>query len=102
MPHVDYLSVALSELRTHTLCSADGKFAVPGSEVVDTIFREQLRGMATRRPRENRERLRNEIRQTIADEARATRIARTFEDLDSGWTFPHADDEQLDILLTPA
>jgi hypothetical protein len=102
VPHVDYLSVALSELRTHTLCSADSKFAVPGSEVIDTIFREQLRGMATQRPRENRERLRNEIRQAIADEARATRIARTFEDLDSGWTFPHTDDEQLDILLTPA
>ena len=25
-----------------------------------------------------------------------------FEDLDTGWTFPHADDEELDILLQPA
>jgi hypothetical protein len=102
VPHVDYLTVALSELRTLTLCSADGTFAVPGSEVVDTIFRTQLRGMATQRPRDNRERLREEIRQTIADETRATRIASKFEELDAGWTFPHADDEELDVLLTSA
>ncbi|TDJ22410.1 MAG: hypothetical protein E2O54_06995 [Gammaproteobacteria bacterium] len=102
VPHVDYLTVALSELRGHTLCSPDGTFAIPGSEVIDTIFRGQLRGMATQRPRENRERLRTEIRQAIADESRATRIARTFEDLDAGWEFPHADDEELDILLSPA
>jgi hypothetical protein len=99
--HVDYLSVALSELRARTLVG-DGGVEIPGSEVVDAIFRRQLRGMATERPRQSRDRLRDEIRAAIADEGRAAAIARRFEDLDSGWTFPHRDDEELDLLLTAA
>ena len=99
VPHVDYLTTAISELRARTLISEDGRKEFQGSEVVDTIFSRQLRGMATSRPQENRERLREEIHQAIDDKARATHIARAFEDLDSGWSFPHADDEQLDILL---
>ena len=102
IPHVDYLTVALSELRARTLVSEDGKSEFSGADVVDRIFRRQLRGMATARPRQSRDRLREEIRACIADEARATTIARRFEDLDSGWTFPHRDDEELDVLLTPA
>ena len=100
--HVDYLTVALSELRARTLVGADGKTELSGTDVVDGVFRRQLRGMATQRPRVARDRLRDEIRQAIADEARATAIAKRFEDLDSGWTFPHPDDEALDILLTAA
>jgi hypothetical protein len=102
VPHVDYLSVALAELRARTLRSPDGKFEIPGAEVIDTIFRQQLRGMATERPRQSRERLREELRDTIGNAERASRIARKFENLDSGWVFPHADDEALDVLLTPA
>jgi len=99
--HVDYLAVALSELRARTLVGANG-IEVPGAEVVDAIFRRQLRGMATERPRQSRDRLREEIRQAIGDAARAGVIARRFEDLDSGWAFPHRDDEELDVLLTAA
>ena len=66
------------------------------------IFRSQLRGMATQRPQQSRDRLREEIHQAIDDTARASSIARRFEDLDAGWTFPHADDEELDLLLTAA
>ena len=102
VPHVDYLTVALSELRTRTLRSADGKQAVAGAEVVDTIFRRQLRGMATQRPRQNRERMREEIRQCIDAAEQASVISRKFEDLDSGWAFPHVDDEEVEILLRPA
>jgi hypothetical protein len=102
VPHVDYLTVALSELRARTLVSEDGKTELSGAEIVDRIFARQLRGMATARPRQSRERLREEIRQCISDEKRATTIARRFEDLDSGWTFPHRDDEELDVLLAPA
>lgn len=102
VPHVDYLTVALSELRARTLIGADGKTELAGAEVVDGIFRRQLRGMATQRPRQARERMREEIRQVISDEARASLIARRFEDLDSGWQFPHADDEALDVLLKTA
>ena len=99
IPHVDYLTTAMSELRARTLISEDGLKEFQGSEVVDAIFSRQLRGMATRRPQENRERLREEIHQAIDDKALATRIARKFEDLDSGWSFPHTDDEQLELLL---
>jgi hypothetical protein len=49
-----------------------------------------------------RDRMRDEIRQAITDTERATLIARRFEDIDSGWVFPHADDEALDVLLTAA
>jgi hypothetical protein len=102
VPHVEYLTVALSELRARTLISADGRQEFSGAEVVDEVFRRQLRGMATQRPRQSRERLRDEIRQSIADAQRASSIAKRFEDLDSGWTFPHPDDEALDVLLTAA
>jgi len=97
--HVDYLAVALSELRARTLVG-EGGVELPGHEVVDAIFRRQLRGMATERPRQSRDRVQAEIRQAIADEARASVIARRFEDLDSGWCFPHREDEELDVLLT--
>lgn len=102
VPHVEYLSVALSELRGRTLCSADGRYQVPGAEVVDRIFARQLRGMATRRPQEQRNRMRGEIHKHVADAANASRIAARFEALDSGWRFPHADDEELEPLLTAA
>jgi hypothetical protein len=102
VPHVDYLTVALSELRSRTLIGSDGKQEFAGSEVIDSVFRRQLRGMATQRPRQSRDRVRDEIRQSIADAQRASLIAKRFEDLDSGWTFPHPDDEALDVLLTAA
>jgi hypothetical protein len=98
-PHVDYLTVALSELRTRTLVSPDGRVEIPGNEVVDKIFARQLRGAATNRPRDARERLQKEIHELITDSTRASQINRRFESLDSGWTFPHRDDEDLDILL---
>ena len=102
VPHVDYLTVALSELRTRTLIGADGRTEFSGADVIDSVFRRQLRGMATQRPRQSRDRLRDEIRQALADTQRASVVASRFEDLDSGWTFPHPDDEALDVLLTAA
>ncbi len=101
VPHVDYLSVALSELRARTLLGTHGE-EISGADVVDGIFRNQLRGMATQRPQQSRDRLREEIHQAIDDTARAAVIARKFEGLDAGWVFPHADDEELDLLLTAA
>jgi hypothetical protein len=102
VPHVDYLRVALSELRTLTLVCADGRSEIQGAEVVDAIFHRQLKGMATQRPRDNRERMRKEIHEAIDDVARAASIAGRFEDQDAGWEFPHADDEELDVLLERA
>ena len=98
-PHVDYLTVALSELRARTLVSEDGKKEFQGSEVIDRIFSNQLRGAATNRPRDARQRLQEEIHELIADKDKANRISNKFESLDSGWTFPKEKDEVLDILL---
>ena len=97
-PHVDYLTVALSELRMRTLIGEGGE-EVSGAEVGDTIFSRQLRAAATSRPRDTRERLQGEIRELIDDAARASKLASRFESMDSGWTFPAVEDEQLDILL---
>jgi len=98
-PHVEYLRTALSELRARTLRSADGKKQVAGATVIDAIFAAQLRGMASNRPAREREDVRGAIHRVIADEARASSLARRFESLDSGWVFPKGDDEHLELLL---
>lgn len=101
-PHVQYLRTALSELRMRTLRSEDGRTELPGERVIDEIFRRQLRGMATERPREQREELRAEVHQAFADRRDASALARRFDGLDSGWVFPHKDDEPVEILLASA
>ena len=101
-PHVEYLRTALSEMRARTFIGADGKTRVPGSRVVDAVFERGLRGVVSTRPQEDRERLREEIHDAIEDRALASRIARRFEDLDSGWVFPKGPDDELELLLHPA
>ena len=101
-PHVEYLRTALSEMRARTFIGADGKTELPGHVVVDKVFERGLRGVVSNRAREDRERMREEIHDAIEDKARATQLARKFEDLDSGWTFPVGKDEELDILLESA
>ena len=101
-PHVEYLRTALSELRARTLIGEDGKTELPGADVIDRIFESSLRAAATRRPQNEREDLRREIREAISDAARASEIGRSFENLDSGWVFPAPDDERLDLLLESA
>ena len=70
--------------------------------MIDGVFRRQLRGMATVRPQQSRERSQADIHQAVSDKRRASSVARQFEELDSGWTFPHRDDEELDVLLKSA
>jgi hypothetical protein len=98
-PHVEYLRTALSEIRARTLISEDGRKELRGADVIDRLFERQLRGAATARPSARRDQLRAEIHDAIEDKARAAAIGRTFESLDEGWSFPHPDDEPLDILL---
>jgi hypothetical protein len=98
-PHVEYLRTALSELRARTLRSADGKRELPGATVIDAIFATQLRGIASTRPAREREDVRGSIHRVIEDQARASALARRFEELDSGWVFPKPEDERLDLLL---
>lgn len=97
-PHVEYLRTALSELRARTLRSPDGKFEISGAAVVDRTLETQLRAIATTRPARERNDVRAAIHRAIADEPRATALARRFEALDSGWTFPARDDERLALL----
>jgi hypothetical protein len=98
-PHVEYLRTALSEIRARTLLTSDGR-PLPGSEVVDAVFARQLSGIASSRPREARERVRQELREAITAGTRlATDLMRRFDDLDSGWTYPE-DDEP--VALIPA
>ncbi len=101
-PHVEYLRTALSELRGRTLIGADRKTELAGHVVVDRLFEAGLRGLVSTRPAEDRERLREEIHDAIEDRARASQIARKFEELDSGWVFPAGDDDKLDLLLETA
>ena len=101
-PHVEYLRTALSEMRARTFLAADGDTRVPGAAVIDQVFETNLRGMVSSRPADDRERLREELHMAIEGHSEATRIARKFEDLDSGWTFPKAEDEELDLLLETA
>ncbi len=98
-PHVEYLRTALSEIRCRTLRSADGKTEIRGAEVIDALFAERLRGVAAAEPAREREGLQKEIHEAIEDRAQATRVARKFEDLDSGWVFPELDDDDLYIRL---
>ena len=103
VPHVDYLTVALSELRSRTLI---------GSRRQAGICRQrrdrQRVPSATARHGDAaaaaiaRSSCATKSAMAIADAQRASVIAKRFEDLDSGWTFPHPDDEALDVLLTAA
>ena len=99
VPHVEYLRTVLSELRARTLRSPDGAHQIPGATVIDAILEAQLRGVASTRAARERGDVRGAIHRAIEDEARASILARRFESLDSGWVFPKADDERLELLL---
>ena len=101
-PHVQYLRTALSELRCRTLVTEDGKREYRGEEVIDPIFSAAIRAAGTRGPQQEREGLQADIHAVIEDGARATELARKFEQLDSGWAFPAEEDEALDIGLQTA
>jgi len=101
-PHVEYLRTALSEIRARTLRSDDGKRELRGAEVIDRLFETQLRGIASTRPEEQREQLRDQIHRGLADRPDATEIRRRFESLDQGWVFPGDDDKvELRLLRQP-
>ncbi len=98
-PHVEYLRTALSEVRCRTLLTIDGG-EIPGREVVDAILAQQLRGIASSRPREQREALHEEIRADIAEMRLSSELMRKFTALDDGWTFPRSEDDPIEIALS--
>jgi len=96
-PHVEYLRTALSEIRARTLRTADGKREIAGRAVVDAMLETQLRQLASTRAARERNDVQRAIRTALDAEA-AAGLARRFESLDSGWTFPKPDDERLVLL----
>lgn len=101
-PHVEYLRTALSELRARTLLGEDASTQLPGHVVIDRIFERQLRGLASSRPREQREQVRASIHAELKSHPGGEELARRFDRLDTGWVFPRADDEKLNLLLATA
>jgi hypothetical protein len=98
-PHVEYLRTALSEFRTRTLRSEDGKRELHGHHVVDAIFSQQLQGIASTRPEEQRAQVRHQIHQALRERPNASELRRRFEALDAGWSFPRPEDEPVDVVL---
>ncbi len=96
-PHVEYLRTALSELRARDLRTEDGKGRIRGSEVVDRILTAQLRGIASDRPRQQREQSQDEIHRMLMARPNGEALRRRFEDLDSGWRFP--ENQEIEIQL---
>jgi hypothetical protein len=99
VPHVEYLRTALSELRSRSLRSEDGSRVLPGHHVIDAIFSEQLQGIASTRPREQREQIRHQVHEALRDRPNASEIRRRFESLDTGWTFPRPEEDRVDLTL---
>jgi hypothetical protein len=100
-PHVEYLRTALSEIRCRTLLTQDGR-EVPGQLVVDRLLERQLDGIASSRPREQRERVHKEVRDAVGQQPGGDEIIRRFESLDAGWTFPTGDDAHIELRLAQA
>ena len=95
-PHVQYLRTALSEIRCRTLLTVDGH-ELSGREVVDGIMAQQVRGIASSRPAEQREALYEEIRGDVEEKRLSSELLRRFSALDDGWSFPRAEDEQIEF-----
>jgi hypothetical protein len=86
-PHVDYLRTALSELRARTLRTVDGG-TLAGREAVDRVLHGMLHDMTRRRPEEQRA----DIRDDLAQEAKAggapSSFLDEFDSLQTPWTAP--------------
>jgi hypothetical protein len=98
-PHVEYLRTALSELRARSLRSEDGTRELPGHHVIDAIFSEQLHGIASTRPDEQRAQVRQQIHEALRERPMSSELRRRFESLDAGWVFPRAEDDRVDLVL---
>ena len=86
-PHVEYLRTALSELRTRTLRTVDGK-TLSGKTAVDGLMNHILNRAAKNRPREQRDEARGALSQAIeAGNARKT-LLEEFDALTPKWDAP--------------
>ena len=86
-PHVEYLRTALSGLRARTLRTVDGK-TLPGREVVDGLLHRTLRTLTHNRPREQREDIRESLREAMQVARDPKGLLEAFDALESAWTPP--------------
>jgi hypothetical protein len=84
-PHVEYLRVALSEVRARTLRTVDGK-TIPGRTVVDGLLHRILFEMTRNRPQEQRDDLRESLATAMQVAADPKRLLEEFDALDVAWT----------------
>ncbi|MDD9938680.1 MAG: hypothetical protein OXT09_34030 [Myxococcales bacterium] len=86
-PHVEYLRTGLSEIRTRTLRTVDGK-TIAGREVVDGILHHILHRMRESRPREQRDDTRNALIAAVdAGEAKKS-LLEDFDAMAPEWDRP--------------
>jgi hypothetical protein len=86
-PHVEYLRTALSEVRTRTLRTVDGR-TLAGREVVDGLLHRILREITRNRPREQREDIRESLIEAMQSAANPKALLEEFDALESSWTPP--------------
>jgi hypothetical protein len=90
-PHVEYLRMALSEVRARTLRCVDGQ-TLPGTQVVDGLLSAVLQAVAERRQVEQRSEVRDAVLRAV--ESGLTRASKLeeFDALAPSWVPPaHAD-----------
>jgi hypothetical protein len=86
-PHVDYLRTALSEVAARTLNTVDGK-QIPGKTVIDGLLHRTLSQMLRNRQSDQRDDLRDGLRQAILAATDPASVQEEFDALESSWTPP--------------
>jgi hypothetical protein len=86
-PHVEYLRTALSEARTLTLRTEDGR-ALSGATVVDGLMHHVLSRVIDSRPREQRDDTRNSVIRAIEAGQAGKSLLEEFDGLAPSWTRP--------------
>ncbi len=86
-PHVEYLRTALSELRTRTLRTVDGR-EIPGRALVDAAMHRVLRGLTGERREEQNHYIRESFLDAVKDASNPKSLLERFEALETPWTPP--------------
>lgn len=86
-PHVEYLRTALSEARTRTLRTEDGR-TIAGSTVVDGLLHHVLTRMVESRPREQRDEARGALLRAVEAGKAKPALLEEFDALAPSWTRP--------------
>jgi hypothetical protein len=86
-PHVEYLRTALSETRTRTLRTVDGKL-ISGATVVDGLLHHVLSRITDTRPREQRDDTRGSLVRGVEGGQAPASLLAEFDALAPSWTRP--------------